>query len=126
MARAHTDAWRRYGPRVVNVSAFDDFQLPGGNWRARLVVLVVVSVGCIVMLLTWPAASPTTSASQRSAKPTVNAPPTTTTTVDPRAISAGVAALYAHEGPTPQQLASVPPSEHSTHHGRASGTHPRR
>jgi hypothetical protein len=86
---------------------------------------MVVSAACVGMLLTWPPGTPTTSASQRSANPTVTAA-TTSTTVDPKAISAGVAALYAHEGPTAQQLVSAPSSPRSTHHARVGGGRSRR
>jgi len=56
---------------------------------------------------------------------TTTVPLSTTTTVDPKAIQAGVAALLAHEGPTPQQIASVPASTSahgSSHHGKG-GSH---
>jgi len=42
----------------------------------------------------------------------------TTTTIDPKAIQAGVAGLLGHEGATPQELAAVPSNPSSSHHGR--------
>ncbi|MBV9410674.1 MAG: hypothetical protein JO148_03700 [Acidimicrobiia bacterium] len=57
--------------------------------------------------------------------PTTAVPLPTTTTVDPKAVQAGVAALWASAGPTAQQLASVPAStssHSSSHHGKG-GSH---
>lgn len=44
----------------------------------------------------------------------------TTTTVDPKAIQAGVAGLLGHEGATPQELAAVPANA-SSRHARVGG-----
>jgi hypothetical protein len=61
--------------------------------------------------------------------PSSTAVPTpTTTTVDPGAVRAGVAALLAHDGPTPQQVAAAPSSPraltvHHTQSGSGGHTH---
>jgi hypothetical protein len=103
----------------------DDFEPPGHDWRRRLGVLVMGSVAFVGALAVWPAQSAPTSDAGSSATSVAPTPaPTTTTTVSPQSIQAGVATLLAHEGATPQELASAPASARSAggvRHSRAGG-----
>ena len=78
-----------------------------------------VAIAAVALALHGGSSTPDTSQVAPSTVPSTEAPAPTTTTVDPKAIQAGVAALLSHEGVTPQQLAAVP-SNSSTH---ASGHH---
>jgi len=92
----------------------DDFSAPGEDWRRRLAVLIAGSAAFVVMLAMWPAQTVSSSASRQTPRPvTPPLAPTTTTTVTPQSIQAGVANLLSHEGATPQELASVPASAHA-------------
>ena len=104
----------------------DDFSPPGNDWRRRLAVLIAGSGAFVAMLAVWPAQTVSNSASSQATRPVTSpAAPTTTTTVTPQSIQAGVAALLSHEGATPQELVSAPASTHAAgglRHGH-SGDH---
>jgi hypothetical protein len=94
--------------------------------------LILAAAGVFALLLVVLAlhggSTPTPSANDvaPSTVPSTEAPAPTTTTVDPKAIQAGVANLLAHEGPTPQQVAAVPASNSvhaSGHHAKTGASH---
>ena len=93
---------------------------PPDDPRKRRLILAVTSfiaVAAVVLALHGGSTSTSdTTDVAPSTVPTTEAPAPTTTTVDPKAIQAGVAALLAHEGPTPQQVAAVPANS-ATHAG---------
>lgn len=98
------DAVRPFDPDL------DEFLPPGYDWRRRLAVLVVGSVGCLGFLALVPNQTTPPLGSSSSGR-VANPPPlTTSTTVSPQSIQAGVASLLSHDGPTPQELASAPAS----------------
>jgi hypothetical protein len=103
----------------------DDFETPGYDWRRRLSVLVLGSVAFLGVLVLWPDQStPKDAAGSAGRTAAAVVAPTTSTTVSPQSIQSGVAALLAHEGPTPQELASVPASAHAAgglRHGHGGG-----
>lgn len=101
---------------------------PEEAWKRRLVlgVVGVLALGAVVLALKGGDTTPETAPTATPPAPTtMTAPAPTSTTVDPKAISAAVAALYAHDGPTPQQLASAPSSSKATsgHHAKSGGGH---
>jgi hypothetical protein len=110
---------------VVRPFDVDDFSPPGSDWRRRLAVLIAGSAAFVAMLAVWPAQSVSSSASGQTKGPVTPPPaPTTSTTVTPQSIQAGVTALLSHEGATPQELSSAPASEHAAgglRHGHGSG-----
>jgi len=90
-----------------------------------LILLVVAAVALVTVVGALHGSGTTTTASRvpTVAPSTTALPLPTTTTVDPKAIQAGVAALLAHDGPTPQQVASAPSSPRSSvaHHTKSGG-----
>ena len=106
---------------------------PDELWKRRLILLVVgvLALGGVGAALHG--SGSTTSDAGDLVATTAPAPTEApTTTVDPKAIQAGVANLLGHEGPTPQELASAPTSSKGGggsskggggRHGNSGGSH---
>jgi hypothetical protein len=91
-----------------------------------MLVAGVVALGAVVVAFKGGSSTTTASNDTTTTTSTWVVPAPTTTTVDPRAIQAGVAALLSHEGATPQELASVPSSPKAAtggHHAKSGGSH---
>jgi len=103
---------------------------PEDAWKRRLIlgVVGVLALGAVGVAVKGGSSTttPATVAATPAATTTTAPPAPTSTTVDPKAISAGVANLYSHEGATPQQLAAAPSSAKAAgaHHAKSGGTHP--
>ena len=97
------------------------------SWKVRGGILAVATFALLgVLALSSGSTSPTAASEPAPTAPATTSTSTTAvvpTTVDPKAIQAGVAAFLSHEGPTPQELAAVPPTSHTTHHGTGGAGH---
>ncbi|MBV8385392.1 MAG: hypothetical protein JO155_01230 [Acidimicrobiia bacterium] len=94
---------------------------PPQDPRVRRVILVVVGfIALAAVALSFKGSSTPTADDEIVPTTTTVAANITTTTLDPKAIQAGVAGLLSHEGATPQQLSAVPANT-SSHHTRAGG-----
>ena len=115
--------WLLIGEGIISAVGDASRFAPG---HALAAVVAAHGAGSRDMLAVWPAQTVSNSASSQATRPVTSpAAPTTTTTVTPQSIQAGVAALLSHEGATPQEVASAPASTHAAgglRHGH-SGEH---
>jgi hypothetical protein len=101
------------------------------SWKVRAAILAGGGLACLGLLLAPSGSAPTSAgapaaasvAGQQSSSPPSPTVDVTTTSIDPKAIQAGVAALLSHDGPTPQELAAPPAVSRGGGHAKKAGGH---